>query len=102
ILAQAAIYVACAPKSNAAYLGIDKALADVKEKRIQAVPLHLKDAHYKGAAQLGHGEGYKYAHDYPQHYVSQEYMPHQATYYEPTSQGYEAKIKERLEKLKKK
>ncbi len=100
ILAQAAIYVACAPKSNASYLGIDKALADVKEKRIQSVPEHLKDGSYKGATKLGHGQGYKYAHDYPNHYVSQEYMPFKATYYEPTSLGYEAKIKERLEKLK--
>jgi putative ATPase len=102
ILSQAALYVACAPKSNASYLGIENALADVKDKRIQAVPKHLKDAHYKGAKDLGHGEGYKYAHDYPNHYVDQEYMPFKATYYEPTTLGYEAKIKERLEKLKNK
>lgn len=101
ILAQAAVYVACAPKSNAVYLGIDKALADVKDKRIQAVPQHLKDTHYKGAAQLGHGKGYKYSHDYSQHHVQQQYMPHEAVYYEPTSQGFEAKIKEHLDKLKK-
>jgi putative ATPase len=102
ILAQAAVYIACAPKSNAAYLAIDRALADVKEQRTHGVPVHLKDGHYKGAAQLGHGKGYKYAHDYPQHYVEQEYMPHEAVYYEPTLQGYEAKIKERMDKLKKK
>ena len=102
ILAHAAIYVACAPKSNAVYLGIDKALADVKENRTQAIPTPLKDAHYKGAKKLGRGEGYKYAHDYPGHYVEQEYMPHPATYYQPTDQGYEAKIKERLAKLKSK
>ena len=102
ILAQAAVYVACAPKSNAVYLAIDKALADVKEQRTHGVPMHLKDSHYKGAAKLGHGQGYKYAHDYPQHYVEQEYMPHEAVYYEPTLQGYEAKIKERMDKLKKK
>jgi len=102
ILAQAAVYVACAPKSNAAYLGIEKALADVKTQGTQPVPIHLKDGHYKGAAKLGHGVGYKYAHDYPQHYVEQEYMPHKAVYYEPTLQGYEAKIKERMDKLKKK
>jgi len=102
ILAQAAVYVACAPKSNAAYLGIDRALADVKEKRAQGVPEHLRDAHYKGAQKLGHGKGYKYAHDFPQHYVQQEYMPHEAVYYEPSAQGYEAKIKERMDKLKKK
>jgi putative ATPase len=102
ILAQAAIYVACAPKSNAVYLAIDSALADVKEQRTHGVPNHLKDSHYKGADKLGHGAGYKYAHDYPQHYVEQEYMPHDATYYQPTMQGYEAKIKERMDKLKKK
>jgi len=102
ILAQAAVYVACAPKSNAVYLAIDSALADVKEQRTQGVPVHLKDSHYKGAAQLGHGSGYKYAHDYPQHYVDQKYMPHEALYYQPTMQGYEAKIKERIDKLKKK
>ena len=102
ILAQAAVYVACAPKSNAVIIGIDRALADVKDKRTQGVPNHLKDGHYKGAAKLGHGEGYKYAHDYPQHYVDQEYMPHDAVYYEPTMQGYEANIKVRMDKLKKK
>ncbi|MBI4309111.1 MAG: replication-associated recombination protein A, partial [Candidatus Omnitrophica bacterium] len=102
ILAQAAVYVACAPKSNAVYLGIDAALADVKEKRLQPVPDHLKDSHYKGAAKLGRGQGYKYAHDYPGHYVPQEYMPHEAQYYKPTMQGYEAKIKERMDKLKEK
>jgi len=102
ILAQAAVYVACAPKSNAVYLAIDKALADVKEKRIGAVPKHLKDSHYKGSSKLGHGEGYKYPHDYPEHYIAQNYMMHPSTYYEPTAQGYEAKIKERLDKLRKK
>jgi putative ATPase len=100
ILAQAAVYVACAPKSNAVYLGIDRALADVKERRTQGVPNHLKSGSYKGADKLGHGQGYKYAHDYPQHYVEQEYMPHEAVYYEPTLQGYEAKIKGRLSELR--
>ena len=102
ILAQAAVYIACAPKSNAVYLAIDAALADVKDQRTHGVPIHLKDAHYKGADKLGHGTGYKYAHDYPQHYVEQEYMPHDAVYYQPTMQGHEAKIKERMDKLKKK
>jgi putative ATPase len=102
ILAQAAVYVACAPKSNAVYLGIDAALADIKDKRTQGVPVHLKDAHYKGASKLEHGQGYKYVHDYPGHYVEQKYMPHDAQYYKPTAQGYEAKLKERLDKLKKK
>jgi putative ATPase len=99
-LAQAAVYVACAPKSNAAYLGIDKALEDVKTKKTGNVPAHLRDASYAGAAKLGHGQGYKYAHDFPGHYVAQEYMPFKAAYYEPTEMGYEKKIKERLKALR--
>ncbi len=99
-LAQAAIYVACAPKSNAAYLGIEKATEDVEKNRLQEVPEALKDTHYKGAEKLGHGKGYKYAHNYPGHYVKQEYVPCRKKYYEPANIGYEAKIKERLEKLR--
>ncbi|MEI8012380.1 MAG: replication-associated recombination protein A [Candidatus Omnitrophota bacterium] len=101
ILAQAVTYVACAPKSNAAYLGIDRALEDVRNKKAGNVPLHLKDASYAGAKKLGHGQGYKYAHDFPDHYVPQEYMPFKATYYEPTDLGYEKKIRDRLEALRK-
>jgi len=74
-LAQAAVYVACAPKSNAAYRGIEKALQDVEAGRTLEVPQHLKDASYKGAKTLGRGKGYKYAHDYPGHHVEQEYLP---------------------------
>jgi len=99
-LAQAAVYVACAPKSNACYLGIDKALSDVKNKKTQAVPNHLKDTSYKSAKKLGHGENYKYAHNYENHFVDQEYMPIKESYYEPTNMGYEAKIKLRLDRLK--
>jgi putative ATPase len=99
-LAQAAVYVACAPKSNAAYLGIEKALRHVREARVQEVPTALKDASYKGAKALGHGEGYKYAHDFPGHYVAQEYMPEKITFYEPQDMGYEKKIKERLAELR--
>ncbi len=95
-LAQAAVYIACAPKSNAAYLGIEKALKEVKEGRLQEVPQHLKDAHYDGAGKLGHGVGYKYAHDFPGHYVAQEYMRERIKFYEPQDTGYEKKIKERL------
>ena len=95
-LAQAAVYVACAPKSNAVYLGIDKALEDVKSKKAGNVPAHLRDASYPGAVKLGHGQGYKYAHDFPGHYVAQEYMPFKAVYYDPDGAGYEKKIKERL------
>jgi putative ATPase len=99
-LAQAVCYIACAPKSNAAYLGIDKAMKDVEEGRTLEVPGHLKDASYRGAEKLGHGEGYKYAHDYKGHYVDQEYIPEKKIYYEPTDIGYEKKIKEYLDKLR--
>jgi putative ATPase len=99
-LAQAAIYVACAPKSNASYLAIDKALKDIESGRVQEVPDHLKDAHYSGAQTLGHGKDYKYAHNYEGHYVKQKYTRKAVKYYEPTDIGYEAKIKQRLEKLR--
>ncbi|WP_432646424.1 replication-associated recombination protein A [Mitsuokella sp.] len=95
ILAEAVTYVASAPKSNAAYLGIDKALADVRTKDCGAVPVHLRDSHYKGAAELGHGKGYIYPHDYPHHFKEQAYLPDKirtARYYEPTDNGAEAKI----------
>ncbi|MFH0732857.1 MAG: replication-associated recombination protein A [Candidatus Omnitrophota bacterium] len=99
-LAQATVYIACAPKSNAAYMGIEKALADVEKGRTFEVPTHLKDASYYGAERLGHGEGYKYAHSYKDHYVKQEYIPKKQIYYEPTDIGYEKKIREYLEGLK--
>jgi len=98
-LAQAAIYVACAPKSNASYLAIDKAYADIESGRVQEVPDHLKDT-TADAEVLGHGKGYKYAHDYPGHYVKQKYTRRKVKYYEPTDIGHEAKIKQRLEKLR--
>jgi len=101
-LAQAAVYIACAPKSNAAYLGIEQAMKDVEEGRTLEVPTHLKDASYKGAKQLGRGVGYKYAHDYPGHHVEQEYVPGSKIYYEPTELGFEKTIKERLGRLGKK
>ncbi|MBQ3602078.1 MAG: replication-associated recombination protein A [Lachnospiraceae bacterium] len=75
ILAQAAAYVACAPKSNSAIMAIDKALNMVKEQQMTNIPNHLRDAHYKGSSKLGHGKGYQYAHDYPNHYVNQQYLP---------------------------
>ena len=102
ILAQAVTYVASAPKSNASYLAIDAAMTSVKSQKT-TVPAHLQDAHYKGAAKLGHGIGYKYAHDYPEHYVKQQYLPDEirdAKFYEPTEIGFEKNIKERLERLK--
>jgi len=101
-LAQAAVYVACAPKSNAAYLGIEQAMKDVEEGRTLEVPTHLKDAHYRGAKQLGHGVGYKYAHSFPGHHVEQAYLPEETsrTYYHPTDLGFEQTIKARLKQLK--
>ncbi|MBI3010708.1 MAG: replication-associated recombination protein A [Candidatus Omnitrophica bacterium] len=99
-LAQAAVYIACAPKSNAAYLGIEKALSDVKKGRLLEVPQHLKDASYSSAKKLGRGIGYQYAHDHPQHHVEQEYLPSQNIYYEPTELGFEKTIKTWLSQLK--
>jgi len=102
ILAQAAVYVASAPKSNASYVGINKALEDIRNKPIGKVPGHLKDASYKGASSFGHGKGYKYPHDYKNAYVKQQYLPDEyldAKYYRPTNNGYEKIIKERLSKL---
>jgi len=100
-LAQAVTYVSCAPKSNASYLAIEKASQDIRENKVQEVPDHLKDTHYAGAQKLGHGLGYKYAHDYPDHFVKQKYTRKKVCYYEPTDIGHEAKIKERLQRLRK-
>ena len=95
-LSQATTYLATAPKSNAAIMAVDKAMADVKAGRVLPVPLHLRDTHYAGSKTLGH-EGYQYAHDFEGHFVDQEYMPSGAVYYEPTDQGYEAVIRQRME-----
>ena len=103
VLAQAVTYVASAPKSNAAYLAVDKALSVVRESRTAPVPTYLCDAHYKGAAKLGRGLGYKYAHDYPNHYVEQQYLPDaykDMKFYEPTENGYEQTIREYFKKIK--
>ncbi len=102
ILAHAVTYVAGAPKSNAACNAIFSAMDSVRNEKT-TVPSHLQDAHYKGAANLGHGVGYKYAHDYPEHYVKQQYLPDEIKdkrFYEPTEMGYEKVIKERLERLR--
>lgn len=96
-LAQAALYIATAEKSNSS-LAIDAALEDVRTGRTLAVPQHLRDAHYQGAKRLGHGEGYEYAHEHPGHFVAQDYLGAARRYYEPTQQGLEKAIKERLEK----
>lgn len=103
ILSQAAAYVATAPKSNAAYMGIAKAMKTVADTRTMPVPAHLQDRHYKGAEKLGHGLGYKYAHDYPNHYVTQQYLPdgmEGIRFYEPSENGYERKIREHMEFIK--
>jgi putative ATPase len=97
-IAEAAIYLATANKSNSAYLAIDAALADVRSGRTIPVPQRLRDASYAGAQRLGHGEDYKYAHDFPDHFVPQDYLGAARRYYEATEQGAEKKIKERLEK----
>lgn len=107
ILAQAATYVACAPKSNAAYLGIEKALNIVRKTGNLPIPMHLRDQSYKSASKLGRGVGYKYPHNYPNHYVEQQYLPTELEgikIYELTDIGYEAKLKEyfyRIGKYKK-
>jgi putative ATPase len=97
-LAEATIYIATANKSNSAYLAIDAALDDVRSGRTIAVPEHLRSAAYKGAERLGHGKGYEYAHDGKGHFVAQDYLGVDKIYYEPTEQGVEKKIKERVEK----
>jgi len=97
-IAEATIYIATANKSNSAYTAIDAALDDVRAGRTLAVPQHLRDKSYMGAQRLGHGEGYQYAHDAPGHFVPQDYLGAVKHYYQPTDQGVEKKIKERVEK----
>lgn len=103
VLAQAAAYVACAPKSNSSVMAIDAAMGAVQNEKTGAIPIHLMDAHYKGAAKLGHGLGYKYAHNFKNHYVKQQYLPDELkdrVFYEPGDMGYEKTIKTHLEKIK--
>jgi putative ATPase len=99
-LAEATLYIATAAKSNSTVAAIGSAMKDVESGRTLPVPEHLRDANYPGAKRLGHGEGYKYAHDFPEHFVAQDYLGEQKHYYEPSDQGVEKKIKERLEKWK--
>ena len=103
ILAEAVVYMATAPKSNASYMGLEKAMSAVQNTKISRIPVHLMDAHYKGAAKLGHGDGYKYAHDYENHYVNQQYLPDELVnevFYNPGDLGYEVKVKEHFKKIK--
>ena len=99
-LAEATIYIATAPKSNSTVTAIGAAMKDVESGRTLPVPEHLRDAHYRGAKKLGHGDGYQYAHDFPEHFVVQDYLGDTKVYYEPTEQGAEKKIKERLARWK--
>lgn len=103
VLAQAVTYMASAPKSNSAINAIDKAMRVVQETKTPPVPVHLQDAHYKSAGKLGHGKGYKYAHDYKNHYVKQQYLPDGLTgevFYEPSENGYEQQIRAYYKKIK--
>ncbi len=103
ILAEAVVHVATAPKSNAAYVAVDRAIADVRAGRLGTVPPHLRDAHYAGARQLGHGAGYRYAHDEPHGVAAQQYLPDELVgtrYYEPTDRGYERAVGERLGRIR--
>lgn len=103
ILSQAAAYVACAPKSNASSRAIFEVMEAVQQTGNLPIPAHLQDAHYKGAARLGHGVGYLYAHDYPNHYVKQQYLPYELSgkeFYHPSGNGYEVKIKEHMKRIK--
>ncbi|SDA51257.1 putative ATPase [Lachnospiraceae bacterium G11] len=104
ILSQAASYIACAPKSNAACVAIFEANDEVQRSGNLPIPPHLQDAHYKGSEKLGHGTGYKYAHDYKNNYVKQQYLPYELDgkeFYKPSGNGYEVKIREHFKKLKK-
>lgn len=103
ILAQAAAYIASAPKSNSATMAIDRAMEAVQEKGNLPIPTHLQDAHYKGAAKLGHGTGYQYAHNYKNNFVKQQYLPYELNgkeFYSPSGNGYEVKIKEHLSRIR--
>jgi len=103
VLAEAVVYLATAPKSNRAYLGVEQAIGDVRAGRIGRVPIHLRDGHYPGAKRLGHGKGYVYAHDEPHGIATQQYLPDElagAVYYEPTANGFESRIAERLDRIR--
>lgn len=101
ILAQAVTYLATAPKSNASYMAINEAQADVREQRVLPVPVHLRDKHYKGAKRLGHGEGYEYPHDAKEGWLPQDYLGVDREYYHPVPRGYEKEIRDRLEDWRK-
>lgn len=104
ILAEAVVHIASAPKSNAAYTAIDAALADVRAGKVGTVPAHLRDAHYSGAKTLGHGQGYRYAHDAPHAVATQQYLPDDLVgtqYYRPSDRGFERSVSERMDRVRK-
>lgn len=103
VLAQAASYIACAPKSNSAYVAIDEAMAVVKNDTTSSIPVYLRDAHYKGAAKLGHGLDYKYPHHYENNYIEQQYLPDEIkdrVFFELSDNGYEKVLREHIDKIK--
>jgi putative ATPase len=103
LLAEAVVYLATAPKSNASYKALDAAIADVRAGRIGRIPVHLRDAHYAGAKRLGHGKGYLYSHDHPNGVAAQQYLPDEldgTRYYDPTGHGYERDVAARLERIR--
>ena len=103
VLSQTAEYIACAPKSDASTAAIDGAMEEVQESGSLPIPPHLQDAHYKSAGKLGHGVGYKYAHDYKNDYVKQQYLPYELSgheFYRPSNNGYEVKIREHMKKIR--
>ncbi len=97
-LAQAALYVTLAPKSNASYMGLENAIGHIRAEQTEQVPAHLKDASYHGAARLGAGIGYKYPHNYKGHFIDQEYLPRKKTFFHPSDEGFERIMKKRLQK----
>ena len=99
-LSQAVAYLACAPKSNACTVAIGEARHDIREGRLLPVPKHLRDTHYQGAKELGHGEGYQYSHNAPDGVAAQEYLGVEKEYYRPTNRGYEVELGERLQKIR--
>jgi putative ATPase len=99
-LAQVVTYLACAPKSNSATIAIGEAVDDVRSGRLVPVPRHLRDSHYYGAKQLGHGKGYQYAHDAPEGIATQDYLGVEREYYRPVPRGFEVEISDRLARIR--
>ena len=99
-LSQTVAYLALAPKSNAATMAIGQARRDVREKEIVPVPKHLRDSHYSGASNLGHGEGYQYSHNADDGIAAQDYLGVDRTYYQPVDRGFESELRQRIERIR--